>query len=277
MASFAWRCCLPLVALAWLSAAAPGAAAQSFIKPGEETFTLNLGGIVNQFDTSLRLDGDSTRGTPINLESNGLGRTRSSFVADATWRITPRNRVDLQYFSTTRSGSRDYSREVTIGGSTFPTGATVGIDAKDQFLLGNYRYSFVKTDEVELAGLLGIYGGRFEFNVNATGHELPDPQTYQSTASTTVPLPLIGGTLDWYINPRWKVSAGVSGLKASIGDVDGTAIVAAASTDYMLTRNLGLGLRYMYSDVDVDVSRSNFHGNATWRMNSVSVYAKVMF
>jgi hypothetical protein len=275
MAGIAMRRTLRLVALAGLWAGT--AAAQDFIKPGEETFTLNLGGIVNQFDTSLRLDGNTTRGTPINLESNGLGKTRSSFVADATWRFTPRNRIDLQYFSTSRSGSRDYTKEISIGDTTFPIGATVDIDAKDRFLLANYRYSFLKSDEVELAGLVGIYGGRFEFDVDATGHEHPDPLTYRSTASTTVPLPLIGGTVDWYVNPRWKVSAGVSGLKAHIGDVDGTAIVAAASTDYMLMRNLGIGVRYMYTDVDVDVSRSNFHGNATWRMNSVSLYAKVMF
>ena len=140
MARFAWRRCLPLVVLASLTAVANGAAAQAFIKPGEETFTLDLGGIVNQFDTSLRLDGNTTRGTPINLESNGLGRTRSSFVAEATWRITPRNRVDLQYFSTTRSGSRDYAREISIGDSAFPVGATVGnsMIARDDWMAGVY-------------------------------------------------------------------------------------------------------------------------------------------
>jgi hypothetical protein len=59
--------------------------------------------------------------------------------------------------------------------------------------------------------------------------------------------------------------------------VDGTVLVAGASTEYTLLRNLGVGLRYMYSDVDVDVSKSSFSGNATWRMNSVSLYAKLMF
>jgi hypothetical protein len=45
----------------------------------------------------------------------------------------------------------------------------------------------------------------------------------------------------------------------------------------MLVRNLGVGLRYMYSNVDVDVSKSSFNGNVTWRMNSLSLYAKMMF
>jgi hypothetical protein len=183
----------------------------------------------------------------------------------------------LQYFSAKRSGSRNYGTNITIGDTVFPVGATVSAEAKDQFLLADYRYSFIKNDTVEWAGLIGLYGGKFDFKVNATGNETPNTRTIDTTASTTVPLPLIGGTVDWYINPRWKVSGSVEGIKAHIGDVDGTVIVAGASTEYMLVRNLGVGLRYMYSNVDVDVSKSSFNGNVTWRMNSLSLYAKMMF
>jgi len=62
--------------------------------------------------------------------------------------------------------------------------------------------------------------------------------------------------LDWYIDPRWKVSANVDGIKAHIGSVDGSVLVAGVATEYMLTRNFGLGLAYMYSDVSVDVNRA---------------------
>ena len=106
---------------------------------------------------------------------------------------------------------------------------------------------------------------------------LHDTGTLNTSTSTTVPLPLIGASVDWYINPRWKVSAGVEGIKANIGDVDGRAIVAAASTEYIFTRNLGAGVRYMYSDLSVDVTKSSFDGHVTWRMNSFSLYAKMMF
>ena len=44
---------------------------QEFIDGGDETFTLDLGGILNQFDTSVRLDGQGTHGANIDLESNG--------------------------------------------------------------------------------------------------------------------------------------------------------------------------------------------------------------
>lgn len=276
------RIVLPAAAAAAIAMASSAASAQdflsqNFIKPGEETFTLDLGGIVNQFDTRLKLNGETRTGTDIDLESNGLKKHLSSFVASGTWRFLSRNRIDVQYFTAERSGSRNYGTEVTIGDTVFPIGATVSTEAKDRFLLADYRFSFIKNDTVELAGLLGLYGGRFEFDVSATGNEVRATRSVQTTASTTVPLPLIGATVDWYINPRWKVSANVAGIKANIGDVDGSVVVAGGSTEFMLVRNFGVGLRYMYSDVDVDVSKSNFNGTAVWRMNSVSLYAKMMF
>jgi len=260
------------------ASAAQDLMSQNFIKPGEETLTLNLGGIVNQFNTTLQLNGQTDRGSDINLENNGLKQHQSSFEAGGTWRFLSRHRIDVQYFSSKRSGSQTYNSEITIRDNVYPIGATVSAEAKDNFLLADYRYSFVKTDEVEFAGMLGFYGGQFKFNLNATGNDpLRDAGTINTSSSTTVPLPLIGASVDWYINPRWKVSAAVEGIKANIGDVDGRALVAAAATEYMIARNFGAGVRYMYSDLSADVTKSSFNGHVGWRMNSVSLYAKLLF
>jgi len=242
---------------------------------GRGIATLNLGGIVNQFDTPLKLNGNTDNGSNLNLEGNGLKKNLSSFEAGGAWRFLSRHRIDVQYFSAKRSGTQTYNNEITIRDNVYPIGATVSVEAKDNFLLADYRYSFVKTDEVEFAGLLGFNGGQFKFNVSATGNDLlHDTGTLNTSTSTTVPLPLIGASVDWYINPRWKVSAGVEGIKANIGDVDGRAIVAAASTEYIFTRNLGAGVRYMYSDLSVDVTKSSFDGHVTWRMNKLQPVRK---
>jgi hypothetical protein len=250
---------------------------QNFIKGGDETLTLNLGGILNQFDTTLQLNGSGTSGSTLNLEGNGLSKSLTSFEASGTWRFLSRNRIDILYFESKRSGSRTLDREVTIDGTVIPVNFTLAADAKNAFVLADYRYSFVKTPQVEVAGALGFYGGQFKYSLNATGIRDGQPVEVAKTASTTVPLPLIGVTLDWYINPRWKVSGNVAGMKAQIGDVDGTAVVAGAATEFMLTRNVGLGLAYMYSDLDVDVTKGGFDGNLTWQMNSLRAYAQLKF
>jgi hypothetical protein len=251
--------------------------AQPLIKQGDETIILNLGGIVNSFGTSVQLNGQSHNGTDINLEHNGLKKTEWSFQGGATWRFTSRNRVDLEYFTTSRTGSRTYQSQITIGDNVYPLGATVSATAKTDFLLGDYRYSFVKTDAFELAGLVGIYGGQFKFDMNASGNAGNAGATSSTNASTYVPLPLIGGSVDWYVNPRWRIGGNVEGMKATIAGIDGKAIVAMAATDYTLFRNLALGVRYMYSDLSGEATKNRFDGSAKWRMDSLSLYARLLF
>jgi hypothetical protein len=97
------------------------------------------------------------------------------------------------------------------------------------------------------------------------------------SASTTVPLPLIGVSADWYVMPRWKISSSLSGMAAEIGDIDGSISVFTLGTDYMFTRNLGLGMSYLYSNIDADVSKSDFNGNINFVNNAVLLYAALKF
>lgn len=260
---------LALAATSILSAQA--ARADDFIKGGDEKFTLNLGGIVSQFDTSVRLDG-AARGTEVNLEGNGLSDNLTSFMASGTWRIAERHRFDALYFGVDRSGSRTSTRAITVNDQTIPASSTVSAEAQADFLLFDYRYSFYKSDAWEFAGVLGLYGGNFDFTV--TGPGLTGGTVSEST---TVPLPLIGVSADWYVMPRWKVSAMLSGMQANIGDVDGSITVFSLGTDYMFTRNLGLGAAYLYTNIDVDVSESGFNGNINFGNNAVLLYATLKF
>jgi hypothetical protein len=247
------------------------------IKQGDETLVISLGGIGNRFDSTLQLNGRAQEGTDLNLEKNGLQKSQWSFQAGLTWRFLSRNRIDVGYFSASRSGSRTYDKSITIGDNVYPNGATVSATVKDGFLIADYRYSFVKTDDLEFAGVVGVYGDRFKYDVSAIGNSAGVTRSSRTSASTTLPLPLIGASFDWYINPRWKLSGNVEGMKARIGDFDGHALVATALTDYTLFRNLGVGIRYIYSDVSVDVTRSDFSGNFSRRMNSVSLYSRLIF
>ena len=245
--------------------------ADDFIKGGDEAFTFNLGGIVNQFDSSVRLDGTVSTGTEINLEGNGLDENLTSFMASGTWRFTERNRISAMYFGADRSGSRTSDRTITVGDQVIQPG-TVSAETQIDFLLLDYRYSFYKSDAWEFAGALGFYGLNFDVSVSGTG--LIGGTVSEST---TVPLPLIGLSADWYIQPRWKVSSTLLGMQADIGDVDGSITVFTLSTDYMFTRNLGMGVSYLHTNTDVDVTKSDFNGNINLGNNAVLLYATAKF
>jgi hypothetical protein len=256
---------------------AQGFMSEAFIPPGQDTFTLELGGIVNRFDSHVKLNGVNASGTDINLENNDLDRNLSTFVANGTWRFLPNHRLDAMYYGGKRSGSRTYEGNIDIGDQDFPVGATVNVDTKTEIFDVNYRWSFVHTPEVEVAAVLGLYGGTFKYDFNAFGTVNGNQRTYNKSVSTTVPLPIIGLSVDWYLDPRWTVSASGAGIKAKIGDIDGHAYLLALSTDYMIWRNFGIGARYGYTDISADVTKSDFNGNLGVKLNGVSVYAKFVF
>jgi hypothetical protein len=220
------------------------ARAQDFIKGGEDAVTLNLGGILNQFNTSIGLKGSAGAGTPVDLEGHGLDDRLGSILASGTWRWADRHRSDFMYFSAKRSASKQYDRDIVIGDDTFQASADIAIAAKAEYLLLDYRYSFAKTAALEFAGVLGVYAGRYSFDATGTlssGASGSGATTATSSSSTTVPLPLVGLSGDWYIEPRWKVSSMLQGMKAKVGKVDGHMVVFQLGTDYMISRNWGLG------------------------------------
>jgi len=252
---------------------------QDFIKPYDETVTIGLGGIVNQFDTSLRLDGSSSQGTDINLENNGLKKNLSSFEGSLAWRFMQRHRLDFDYYTVSRSGSKSYTGDINIGGDDFPLGANVNVHNKYDWGSLDYRYSFAQTPEYEWAALIGFYGGKVTFDVNAVGTigNSGATNTYNKSVSTTIPLPLIGITGDWYVNPQTHLGAQAMGMQAQIGSVDGHAYQVQLSGDYMLVRNFGVGAKWVYTDIQVSVDKSEFDGHMGWRANSFSLYAKLEF
>jgi len=237
----------------------------------------DLGGVANRFDSHVRLNGQTTQGSDINLENNDLDRNLSTFTVAATWRFLPNHRLDALYYGGKRSGSRTYEGNIDIGDQDFPAGATVGLQTKTEIFDLNYRWSFMHTPDVEVAAVFGLYGGTFKYDFNAVGTEGTNPRTYNKSVSTTVPLPVLGASIDWYPDPRWKVSAAAAGIKASIGDVDGHALVASLSGEYMFWRSLGLGARYTYTDIKADVTKSDFNGTLGVKLNGVMLYAKMVF
>ena len=247
------------------------------MSPYDETLSINLGGIVNRWDTSVRFDGTTTRGTDLNLENSGLNKNLSSFEAGASWRFFRRHRLDIDYFSAKRSGSRTREGEIDLGDQTFPVGATISAEQKTELFDIDYRYSFAQQPQFEWAFLLGFYGGTFKYDIDAVGTGSTNTRTFHRQVSTTVPLPLLGVTADWYPDPHWRLGGALSGIKANIGDVDGHVYRFSAFAEYMFWRNLGLGGRYSYTDVNVDVNKDNFDGNLGSKASAFSLYAKFVF
>ena len=242
------------------------------IRGGTEKFKLNLGTILNNNDTSLTLQGPQGRGVEFGLESaTGLQKDRWSSFASGSWRFSPNHRVGFQTFSTRRHGSRTIDQELVIEDEVIPIGTSLETTAKTSFVIANYQYSLLRDDRVELSAMAGIYGARFKFTFDSTN----PPRDID--AKTTAPLPMFGISLDTFITPRWTLSTFFEGLMLKVGDVEGRIAYIGMSTDYMLTRHLGLGVGISAVHVGADVTQDDFRGSFDWRTSSVFAYGQVRF
>ena len=264
---------LPLALIAAALAAPAIAQDAPLIQGGTEKFKLNLGTILNQNDTSLRLEGPGGRGIEFGLEgSNGVKRDTWSTLASGTWRFKPNHRVGFQSFSTRRSTTRTTERELVIDDQTIPAGTVLNTSAKTDFLVFNYQYSLLRDDRVELSAMAGIYGARFKFGFDSS----TPPRNIES--KTTAPLPMIGISLDTFITPRWTISTFFEGLALKIDDTRGGISYIGLSTDYMLTRHFGIGLGISAVHISADVSKdSGAQHSFDWRSNNVFAYGQFRF
>jgi hypothetical protein len=264
------KACIASLFALWLS---PALADEGPIRGGTEKFKLNFGTILNQNDTSLAIQGPQGRGIEFGLEgATGVQKDRWSTLASGTWRFAPNHRVGFQSFSTRRSGSKVIDQELTIKDEVIPVGTALETTAKTDFLIINYQYSLMRDDRVELSAMAGIYGARFRYTFDSTN----PPRDID--AKTTAPLPMFGIALDTFLTPRWTISAFFEGLYLKVGDVKGGIAYLGMSTDYMITRHLGLGLGISTVKIGADVTDGDgFTGSLDWRSHSFFAYGQVRF
>lgn len=257
--------------------------AEDLIPGGEEQFKITAGGIIAWISSGIGVDGSSNNGTLIDLDSPSGSKNANNFVLGAEWRVASRHRVGGIYFTTSKERQLSFNQSVTIGDETLVPPATLDSTSRNRFIFATYEYSFVKNKDVELSGLLGAYVNKFSADLTGTATvqnsngQTTINKSVTYTPSVTVPMPLIGGSIDWFVSPRVTLGASLSGLKAKIGDVNGSVFVATASAEYMFTRNLGAGLAFMHTSADVDVTKSNFTGSIDWRNNNLLLYAALKF
>jgi hypothetical protein len=259
------------------------ARAEDLIPGGEEQFKITAGGIVAWINSGIGVNGSTNTGTLVDLDSPTGKKNANNFVLGAEWRVASRHRIGGIYFTTSKDRQLSFNQSVTIGDETLVPPTTLASTSRNRFIFATYEYSFVKNKDVELSGLLGAYVNKFSADLTGTATvrnsngQTTINKTVNYTPSVTVPMPLIGGSVDWFVSPRITLGASLSGLKAKIGDVSGSVYVATASAEYMFTRNLGAGLAYMHTNANVDITKSSFTGTIDWRNDNLLLYAALKF
>ena len=226
----------------------------------DETYKLNVGGLVTNFETSLRINSrDESIDEEINLEDR-LGfdsQVRLGFIR-GFWRMAERHRLSLLYTPVRRTSELTSQNDVEIGGNTIKAGAYIGTSVRTHLFDFEYVYSFYKRPQTELGVTLGLYWMNSVVELNAAGEVIFEGETtpefrtdYQADQRLIAPLPLIGLIGAYEFNDKWRVKAAARFFDVTISDIEGYIFSASLSTEYYFTRHIGLGASLASFDLSV--------------------------
>jgi hypothetical protein len=174
-------------------------------------------------------------------------------------------------FQVKRETQRAIDEELRIEDRVVPINSVLRAESRMQFFIADYRYSFVKNPRMELAGIVGVFGGRYRFSFEASNPQIDIEK------NATAPVPVLGAALDWYLTPRWTASAFAQGMKFNLDELDAQVVNLGVSAEYMLTRHFGLGVAYNLDSVKVDIDKGSFHGRVGLTGGSLIGYLQARF
>lgn len=199
-------------------------------------------------------DAASVGGTRISGEDTiGLQQHKNQLWLDLMFRMTPRHRIEVQFYQLKRKGEAVVTAPFDFGDDTFDANDGELISRMDlrQLNLG-YSYSLLRRENLEMALGLGIHLLQLTGSVEA-------PQTFKrEELDTAGPFPTLSGDVTWRFTRRFSVNAGAHYLDFKHGGVKGNSLAWDADLQFRAHRNLAVGLGYASTSYKLDSSDPDF-------------------
>lgn len=247
----------------------------------DERYMLEVGGTVVNFDSHIRINSrDGSIDKEIDLEDDlGVDSEVRMGTLKGSWRMADRHRLTLMYVPISRTTERTSSKDIEVDGDIIRAGASVGVSMKSHVFDIEYLYSFYKRPKLELAGSAGIYWMNVKTEITASGQVLVDGSTqdeyrsdFQANQRFIAPLPLLGLSASYAINPRWSTHAYARYLDVTINDIEGRILALSLKTDYYFTDHIGLGAIYAAFDLNVEQSGVVSYNSLKYSYEGLAAY-----
>jgi len=248
--------------------------------PIEDPFHVTLGTFLVNTDTEVRVDGKLGTGTPIDFDENfGDEGDQTRFRLDGSWRFAERHRLRAMIFSTSRSNSREFDRDIEWDDEVFPVGAKIKGEVDFAVYQVAYEYLFLKRESWELGASIGVHYTTFDAKLSATV-ETPGGQgsgTRTADADLNAPLPVIGLHGTWGLGHDLWLDGTAQFFSLSINEYSGNLQDYRVGLLWQPKSWVGIGVGYNVFKVDVDVDTSGFKGVLDWKYDGPMIFYSVMF
>lgn len=251
-----------VLAVSGLAALPTGAGAQELTPL--DTFSARIGGYITTFDTEVRADGTTARGTPIDLEADlGLDNSAAIGYVGVTWRPWEHHEFGLTYYQYDADNTRAVSRDFTFQDTTYTTNSVistdVGIDGYELY----YTWWAASNERWALGPRIGLVWYRMNMTVSllvdANGNNFGGSR--REDVEANLPSPAIGGSWRWVPAPEWRISADAGYFAANVDNVDADVVYGRLGVEWFPWERSGFSLDYTISKINADADRSRFTGN----------------
>ncbi len=220
-----------------------------------------------------RVRGDSATlgtGTVIDLEDDlGLNEDITTYRLDAFWRVYDRFRIDISFHSLRRLNTRTLNRALQFGDVAFPAGTLIDAVAEVDLYEAAVSYSFLVNDRIDLAVSGGVYVGDITVDItSAVGDE--DADYY-------APLPVLGLRGSYAINDVLFLRGQVHVSYFDFGDTPRGLADVLVGIDYDITRNLGVGVGYNYTDINIEAEDDGAPVDIDNTFGAFMLYGRIFF
>lgn len=250
--------------------------------PLSTKFIVQTGWFLMSTDMRVRVDGETseTTGSDVNYDDTfGIGDF-DRFRADASWRIAPRHLLRGMYFQNNRHASTTLNRDVQFQDELYPVGLTVDATSDLTVAQLSYEYAFLKRDNYELAGGIGLHYVDMALQLDATltGGEGSTSRELKGDASTQAPLPVLGLRGLWRLPHNFYVSAEMQYFYLDLDPYKGSLIDLKASLVWQFSDHVGIGIAYNDFGFRFDIEdRPDFDGRLRWDYGGAIAFANFMF
>jgi opacity protein-like surface antigen len=249
------------------------AAAQQVAHPAlTDRWSFQIGAYAPEVETTASLNGSGGRvGNTISFEDD-LNLTDRKVMPSilASVRLGQRWKIEAEYLSLKRSGTRTISRTINWGDNTYPIGATVNSSFDSDIYRLSGGYSFIKDSQRELGVAIGVHATDFTASLSsATGGA--------RSGDALAPLPTVGLYGAYAFSPQWLVSGRVDYFSLKYEDYDGSLANLSVGVDYRVTRHFAIGVAWRHVDYDVDVTKPHYTGGVRYKFTGPALYGALSF
>jgi hypothetical protein len=257
------RCSMLSLALLAL----PAAAQQS----PEQRFWMELGVFAPNVDSSVRMDAKATArpGTTIDFEDDlDLADRKTLPTLLIGTRFGENWRMEFEYFELKRTGGRTITEDISFGDSIFVANASLNGEFSSKVYRLSGGYSFYKTPEAEIGGVLGLHITDFLVALSGQASVNGGAVALRSESENQLaPLPTLGVYGSYAFAPSWDIAGRADYFTVKIDEYRGRLLNLQANVRYRFNRNWAISLGYRSDDYRLDVDGTDWTGEINYRFS----------